>query len=102
MKYSKIKFIEESTYDSTGTNGSIKDVLVNGKPIDANKTYKIAINDYLAGGGDGYTVITKSIDNFNTSLLLSDIVIDYVKYLGESINPKTDGRIKIKGVVYLV
>lgn len=85
------------TYDETGTKGSISDVKVNGTSIDPNKVYKIAVNDYLAGGGDGYVVLTRSVDTFNTSLLMSDIVIDYVQSLPSPITPKTDGRINIIG-----
>ena len=85
------------TYDETGMNGEISNVLINGKEIDPTATYKIAVNDYLAGGGDGYEALTKSIDTFNTSMLMSDIVIEYTKSLGSPISPKTEGRITIIG-----
>ena len=85
------------TYDETGMNGEISNVLINGKEIDPTATYKIAVNDYLAGGGDGYEALTKSIDTFNTSMLMSDIVIEYAKSLGSPISPKTEGRITIIG-----
>ena len=85
------------TYDAQGMNGVISNVLVNGKAIDENATYKIAVNDYLAGGGDGYVALTKSLDTFNTSMLMSDVVIEYAQSLGEAITPTTDGRITIVG-----
>ena len=85
------------TYDETGMNGEISNVLINGKEIDPTATYKIAVNDYLAGGGDGYEALTKSIDTFNTSMLMSDIVIEYAKSLGTPISPKTENRITIIG-----
>lgn len=85
------------TYDATGMNGKISNVLVNGSPIDESKTYKIAVNDYLAGGGDGYEALTKSIDTFNTSMLMSDIVIEYAQSLGGAISPTVEGRITIVG-----
>ncbi|WP_320127991.1 5'-nucleotidase C-terminal domain-containing protein [uncultured Sphaerochaeta sp.] len=31
-------------------------VLLNGKAIDKNATYKVATNDFMAAGGDGYTM----------------------------------------------
>lgn len=31
------------------------DVKVNGEPLNRNKTYKVATNDFMAAGGDGYT-----------------------------------------------
>ncbi|MDR1866741.1 MAG: 5'-nucleotidase C-terminal domain-containing protein [Treponema sp.] len=80
--------------DGTGT---ISEVTINGQPIDPNKTYKIATNDYMAGGGDGYTALTRSIDTFNTSMLINDIVIEYAKTLPQPVEPTTDGRITVIG-----
>ena len=85
------------TYDETGMNGKISNVLINGSLIDESRTYKIAVNDYLAAGGDGYEVLTKSIDTFNTSMLMSDVVIEYAQSLGQPISPVTEGRITIVG-----
>lgn len=81
-------------FDSSG-NGSISDVSINGLPVDPSKTYRVATNDYLAGGGDGYTALTKSTDTTNTSMLLSDLVIEYIKKLPPPLIPVTDGRIQI-------
>ncbi len=86
------------TYDASG-NGTVSGVTINGKAIDPAKTYRVATNDYLAGGGDGYTVLTRSIDTYNTSMLLSDVVIDYVQTLPQPVAPATDGRITIVGGV---
>ena len=86
------------TYGADGT-GTISDVTINGEPIDPNRTYKIVTNDYLAGGGDGYEVLTRSTDTFNTSRLLSDVVIDYVQTLPQPVMPEVDGRITIVGGV---
>ncbi len=83
-------------YDANG-NGTIADVLVNGKAIDPAATYKIAVNDYNAKGGDGYVALTKSVDTFNTSMILSDVFIDYVTSLGTVVTPKVDNRIKVVG-----
>ncbi|MDI3388942.1 bifunctional metallophosphatase/5'-nucleotidase [Streptomyces sp. B-S-A8] len=34
-------------------------VLLNGKPIDESATYRVALNAFLAGGGDGFTELGK-------------------------------------------
>ena len=49
-------------------------------------------------GGDGYEALTKSVDPFNTSLLLSYVVGEYVKAQG-TIAPVTDGRMTVVGGV---
>jgi 5'-nucleotidase len=30
---------------------------LNGRPIDAATSYRVTVNDYLAAGGDGFTVL---------------------------------------------
>jgi 5'-nucleotidase/UDP-sugar diphosphatase len=86
------------TIDYTGETGELKDLTINGEPVDPEKTYRFCTNDYLLGGGDGYTVLTRSEDPFNTSLLLSYVVIEYIKNQG-AVSPVTDGRITVIGGV---
>lgn len=82
------------TYDSN-KQGTISGLTIGGQPIDPDKVYRMATNDYLAGGGDGYTVLTRNNDSFNTSMLLSDVVIDYVQTLSQPVEPILDGRLTI-------
>jgi 5'-nucleotidase/UDP-sugar diphosphatase len=84
------------TIDYTGGTGKLKDLTINGEPVDPEKTYRFCTNDYLLKGGDGYTVLTRSENPFNTSLLLSYVVIEYIKARG-NITPATDGRITVIG-----
>ena len=35
---------------------------LNGTPIDPAGTYRVSINNFLAGGGDGFTVFTQGTD----------------------------------------
>ena len=64
--------------------------------MDTNKEYSIAVNSYLASGGDGYSVFNNKLDYYDSSLMQRDAFIDYVIYLGGKITPATDGRITIK------
>lgn len=51
------------TYDDTKPAGSrVVAVQVNGTPLDLDANYTAAMVDYLAGGGDGYTVFTNGTD----------------------------------------
>jgi 5'-nucleotidase/UDP-sugar diphosphatase len=90
----EVKYI--ITYDAAG-NGTISNVTIGGIAIDPNKTYRIATNDYMANGGDGYVALQKSVDTFNTSMLMSSVFIDYVKSLPAGYKPVTDGRITVVG-----
>ncbi|MCR5605312.1 MAG: 5'-nucleotidase C-terminal domain-containing protein [Treponema sp.] len=84
------------TYDAEG-NGTMSNLTIKGQPIDPNRTYRFATNDYMAKGGDGYVVFTKSIDTYNSSMLLSDVFIEYAKTIKDSVTPTTDGRITVIG-----
>jgi 5'-nucleotidase / UDP-sugar diphosphatase len=70
-------------------------VMVGGAPLDIAKTYTLATNDYMAGGGDGYTAFAGAknlIDPVSAQLMASQ-VIDYVAEEG-TVSPKVEGRIK--------
>jgi len=85
------------TYDPTAAPGQrIKEVYVNGQPLDCNKTYVVAINDYMGRGGDGYTMFKDAprIIDERSGRLLANVVIDYIQK-HSPVAPKVEGRIKI-------
>lgn len=91
-------------FDPSKEVGSrIVEVIVNNEPIDLEKTYKLVTNDFIAIGGDGYTMfIGKPI--IAEGALLSDALIEHVKALGE-LNPVVEGRsaaISVEAEKYLV
>ena len=72
-------------------------VMINGKPLDTSRTYKIATNSYLAAGGDGYRIFLKAIDAHDSSMFQRDVLIEYIEYLGGRIKPQILDRIQILG-----
>ncbi len=61
-------------------NGQVKIEDVRGKGFDPEATYSVAINDFLAAGGDGYTVFKeKGKNRYDSSLLVSDLLIGFIK-----------------------
>jgi 5'-nucleotidase/UDP-sugar diphosphatase len=87
------------TIDKTAgqDNGAVRDLTIGGVPVDPDRTYRFCTNDYLLGGGDGYAVLTRSENPFNTSLLLSYVVTEYIKAQGGIISPVLDGRLTVIG-----
>jgi 2',3'-cyclic-nucleotide 2'-phosphodiesterase (5'-nucleotidase family) len=72
----------------------VGEVKIGGEPLDANRLYKVATNDYIAGGGDSYDALKKGkplIDPSAAKLMASQ-VMDYIAAKGE-IGPKVEGRI---------
>lgn len=86
----------EYTFDASKEVGSrIVEVLVDGKPIDKQKTYKVVSNDFLTGGGDKFTMLkdeTKEI--LKTKSYLRDAFVEYLQN-HKTISPQLEGRIKI-------
>ncbi|MEW9700448.1 bifunctional UDP-sugar hydrolase/5'-nucleotidase [Paenibacillus sp. SI8] len=68
-------------------------VTKDGQPLDKNKVYKVATNDYLVNGGDNYVEFNDA-KLIRKGDLLRDVVAVYIKHKGE-ITQQTDGRIKI-------
>ena len=56
-----------------------KNILIKGKPLDKNKTYYVATNDYLANGGDSMNFFLKSTQKFDLNYKLRNVLIDYFK-----------------------
>jgi 5'-nucleotidase / UDP-sugar diphosphatase len=53
---------------------------VGSSDFEPTKNYCVAINDFLAAGGDGYAVFKdKGTNVYNSATLISDILIDYIK-----------------------
>jgi 5'-nucleotidase len=52
-------------YTQTPTNpvgDRVSDITVNGVPVDPAATYRVTVNNFLSGGGDGFTVLTQGTD----------------------------------------
>ena len=89
------------TITYTNGNGSVSNVLINGLPIDETKTYKIAVNNYLANGGEGYTMLANATSVFDSTMLMSDMVLWYATTLPPLAEPKINKRITIIGGIDL-
>ncbi|MGX1902552.1 5'-nucleotidase C-terminal domain-containing protein [Thermolongibacillus altinsuensis] len=84
------------TFDATKPAGErITNVEINGQPLDETKTYTLATNDFLAKGGDGYTMFTNGTIEFDSGELLSSIVISYLQ--NNKPIPNVEGRITVIG-----
>ncbi len=66
--------------------------------LDRNKTYRIVTNNFMAGGGDGYSVLTQGTHRYDTGLLMSDAVTDYIRAYSP-VNPQVEGRITVSAAL---
>lgn len=89
----------------------VREVTVNNRPLDPEKQYIVATNDFLVAGGDGYqafrealqagggyreqggALTSKNLTYSNPGVWLRDLVIEYIKD-HKKISPQLAGRIK--------
>jgi 2',3'-cyclic-nucleotide 2'-phosphodiesterase (5'-nucleotidase family) len=76
----------------------VSEVMVAGAPLEADKLYTVAVNDYILGGGDGYAALGggRVVTNSGGGNLVANDVMAYVEKLG-SVKPAVEGRIRIMG-----
>jgi 2',3'-cyclic-nucleotide 2'-phosphodiesterase (5'-nucleotidase family) len=76
--------------------GRASDIRVDGKPLESNRTYRVATIDYLYGGGDGYTQFEKAGPAEATGVFTRDAAIDFLER-NVSYEFKRRGRIRWEG-----
>jgi 5'-nucleotidase / UDP-sugar diphosphatase len=79
------------------TGSRIVSIKVGDAPLDEQKTYRVATNDFLFRGGDGYTMFrdAKALLPPDDSPLLANDVMVYVRRLG-TVRTGVDGRIMLR------
>ena len=85
-------------YDPAAPAGSrVVEVEVGGAPLDPGRTYTVATNDYMAGGGDGYASLGNGrlLIDASGATLMATMVMDYVEAKG-TVAPAVDGRIRTR------
>ena len=71
----------------------------NGRTLQPNETYTVAMSDYIADGGDNANFLKNAVRRENINYLIRDALIDYFKEQGKTgqpIKPVSDGRISIE------
>lgn len=84
------------SYDASKPAGErVVEVTVGGAPLDPAATYKVATNDYMLGGGDGFTSLGngKVIIDPAAATLMANTVINYITAKGGEVDLEAEGRI---------
>ena len=68
----------ESTYYGPKSIQRVTIETVGGEPFDANATYTIATNDFMAAGGDTYYAFAAASVNYDLGLSMDEVVMDYI------------------------
>ncbi|WP_417278069.1 bifunctional metallophosphatase/5'-nucleotidase [Celeribacter sp.] len=84
------------TVDPSAEVGArISDVMVGGAPIEMDKVYGVASNNYVRNGGDGYKMFTSAENAYDFGPDVADVLADYL-IENAPYTPYTDGRITVK------
>ncbi|MGR0278988.1 bifunctional UDP-sugar hydrolase/5'-nucleotidase UshA [Marinomonas dokdonensis] len=63
----------------TLVDGQATNIMVNGEALDANRSYRVAINSYVATGGDGYPKVTDHPNYVNSGYVDADVLVEYIQ-----------------------
>lgn len=86
---SKLKLLLDNEYN-------IQTVLINGLPLENDKIYNVATNEYLFRGGDGMDFFQKRDTVYDLDYKIRNVLMDYFKK-HDTIDPKIDDRfLKLK------
>lgn len=91
------KILGISGMQITAKNGQILALKINGEELSTDKKYLLAVNDYLASGGDGMGFLSDIPRKAETEYLLREILIETIKAKtasGLKIEAKVEGRQK--------
>ena len=64
------------------------------KPLDPAAVYRVATNDFMVSGGDGYEALTRGTKVEQTDILLAEAVANYLRAKG-TLSPRVEGRITL-------
>ncbi len=93
-RFPQISGLTFSWDPSKAAGDRVVDVKIGGAALLPNAAYKVATNDYMANGGDGYAVFTEATTIIDASgaTYMANMVMDYIAEQG-SVAPKLEGRI---------
>lgn len=57
----------------------VSGIKIKGEPLQSNKLYKIAINDYMYNGGNGYSQFKRGTNVIDTGVLVQDAIVAFLR-----------------------
>lgn len=86
-------FPQVSGLEFSWFDGRVFNVKVNGRPLVPSRYYTVATNDFLAAGGDGYTVFGAAA-HVGDFAGLDEMLIEYIQHHG-TIAPQVRGYMRV-------
>jgi 2',3'-cyclic-nucleotide 2'-phosphodiesterase (5'-nucleotidase family) len=83
------------SWDMTRTNRLVSVTLDSRQPLEDRTRYTVAVNDFMAAGGDGLVELMRGESIEDTGILLRDALVSYLK-TRPVVSGITDGRVTIR------
>jgi len=71
-------FAQFAGVEVTMQGATIVSASVAGKPVNASQTYRLAVNAYMASGGDGYPRLADHVNFVNSGFIDAEVLKDYI------------------------
>lgn len=85
----------EVVYKYKNNRPELVSLTINGQPVDKDKMYSIAVNDYIAmGNSEGYMFKKVQDKTVFDNRMMSEIFIDFLKANPQGVSAPSVGRIK--------
>ncbi|MDD3014857.1 MAG: bifunctional UDP-sugar hydrolase/5'-nucleotidase [Candidatus Gastranaerophilales bacterium] len=72
----------------------VRDIFINGQPLNPEKYYKIIANDFLFSGGDGYVQLKHARNTVFSEVYIQDLITNYIKN-NSPLNLKIQDKINV-------
>ncbi len=69
-------------------------------PLDLNATYRVVTNNFVLGGGDGFSIFTQAQNQTDTGILLVDMLTEYLA-AHSPVSARVEGRIIRDNAIFL-
>jgi 2',3'-cyclic-nucleotide 2'-phosphodiesterase (5'-nucleotidase family) len=77
-------------------NGVARDILINYQPLDVERTYLVATNNFMADGGETLAVLWEPLDRIDLPVLIREAMIEYIR-MKRNLNYELEQRVRITG-----
>jgi len=72
-------YAQFSGINLTVTASGVTDVVIDGEPLDPNKTYRFTVPSFNAAGGDGYPKLTEHPGHVDTGFVDADVLKEFIE-----------------------
>jgi 2',3'-cyclic-nucleotide 2'-phosphodiesterase (5'-nucleotidase family) len=103
LKYNRVTQVSGIRYSYDSSRPAMDRVLTltdaHGTPLDSARVYRVAVNDFMATGGDNYDVLSGGRDRQNSSILVREALEQYIadRCAKGALDVSADGRIQRVG-----